>query len=448
MQRRTVLVAGGAAGTGLLALMVTRFLAGERAATRCVDADLVCDPKGLFELADGFSYQVLQAAGDRMNDGFSVPDYPDSMACFQENGQLILFRNHEVSLGDQFRGPFQKGQTRPDAKYLFDSDAPGGVTRLVLDGRGERIVSSNLVLAGTARNCSGGTNPWGWFTCEETVEPGHGYVFHCPVSGSGLVEPRPLRGFGRMNHEAATADPETGIVYLTEDRDDGLFYRFVPAPGQAWGPEMWEKGELQALCVEGFEGQNLNSLSPGRSVRTTWIPLTDPDSADDSLRRRGKQLGASVVQRGEGLWFDSGRAYFSATSGGAHNRGQIFELQIAEKVSRLESSGTASETPPLTGTSTLTVLAEGQPTSGLYFPDNLCVGPARSVFIAEDNIGYCRLQVLTADGSVKTLGMNRNEGKEITGVCFSPGQDVLFCNLQKEGLTLAIRGPFAQFAQS
>jgi secreted PhoX family phosphatase len=432
MQRRTALVAGGAAGTGLLALMVTRYFAGKRSAARCLAADLVCDPKGHFDLADGFTNQILQEAGDRMNDGFSVPDYPDSMACFEQGGQLVLYRNHEISLSDHFRGPFQKGQERPPAGFIFDGAAPGGVTRLVLDQRAERIVTSSLVLAGTARNCSGGVTPWGWFSCEETVEPGHGYVFHVPLSAQGLVEPLPLRELGRMNHEAATADPRTGTVYLTEDRDDGLFYRFVPAPGQAWEPEMWTNGALQALSVKGFEGQSLNGLQPGRSVEVSWLTLSDPDSADDSLRSRGRAAGASVVQRGEGLWYDNGRVLFSATSGGAHNRGQIFELQIPGNSA--EPSGEK-----------LTVLAEGKPEAGLYFPDNLCVGPSGSIFIAEDNISYCRLQVLTSGGEVKTLGMNRKEGKELTGVCFSPRQDVLFCNLQKEGLTLAIRGPFERF---
>ena len=38
---------------------------------------------------------------------------------------------------------------------------------------------------------------------------------------------------GRFNHEAVAVDPKTGIVYETEDRDDGLIYRFIPkAKGQ------------------------------------------------------------------------------------------------------------------------------------------------------------------------------------------------------------------------
>ena len=46
-------------------------------------------------------------------------------------------------------------------------------------------VSSNLVLTGTSRNCAGGASPWGWLSCEEAVEPEHGYVFLCDVEADG-----------------------------------------------------------------------------------------------------------------------------------------------------------------------------------------------------------------------------------------------------------------------
>lgn len=49
---------------------------------------------------------------------------------------------------------------------------------------------------------------------------------------------------GRFNHEGVAVDPRTGIVYLTEDRGDGLIYRFIPiTEGKLNG------GKLQALVV-------------------------------------------------------------------------------------------------------------------------------------------------------------------------------------------------------
>ncbi|MHC8863601.1 alkaline phosphatase PhoX [Arenicellales bacterium IMCC57338] len=41
------------------------------------------------------------------------------------------------------------------------------------------VKSTNFILTGTSRNCSGGASPYGWLSCEETEEDGHGYVFLC-----------------------------------------------------------------------------------------------------------------------------------------------------------------------------------------------------------------------------------------------------------------------------
>jgi hypothetical protein len=55
----------------------------------------------------------------------------------------------------------------------------------------------------------------------------------------------------RFNHEAAAVDPSTGYVYLTEDRGDSLFYRFVPNQPN----NLSAGGILYALKI-------LNSLAP------------------------------------------------------------------------------------------------------------------------------------------------------------------------------------------
>ncbi len=65
-----------------------------------------------------------------------------------------------------------------------------------------------------------------------------------PSAHRGLVAPQPLTAMGRYRHEAAAVDPKTGIVYLTEDRDDCLFYRFLPDAAGRTG----KGGRLQALA--------------------------------------------------------------------------------------------------------------------------------------------------------------------------------------------------------
>ena len=63
----------------------------------------------------------------------------------------------------------------------------------------------------------------------KTVEKNHGYVFEVPANPNQILTPPiPLKAMGRFNHEAVCVNPNTGIVYLTEDRNDGLLYRFIP----------------------------------------------------------------------------------------------------------------------------------------------------------------------------------------------------------------------------
>ena len=51
---------------------------------------------------------------------------------------------------------------------------------------------------------------------------------------------------GRFNHEAAAVHVPTGIVYMTEDKDRSLFYRYIPnVPGK-----LHAGGKLQALAIE------------------------------------------------------------------------------------------------------------------------------------------------------------------------------------------------------
>src|SRR5690606_23977342 len=113
----------------------------------------------------------------------------------------------------------------------------GGTTTFVWDTKSGKLEKQFLSLAGTYRNCAGGPTPWGsWISCEEaTLYPisnaarDHGWNFEVPASATpGRVAPVPLKAMGRFNHEAVAVDAQSGCVYQTEDREDGLFYRFLP----------------------------------------------------------------------------------------------------------------------------------------------------------------------------------------------------------------------------
>jgi len=345
-----------------------------------------------------------------------VPGAPDAMACFAgDPGTLILLRNHELGANDAARGPYLDGQ--PPPPEAFDPLQHGGVSRVVVDAvTGERL-SSNLVLAGTLRNCAGGLSPWGWLSCEETIDPGHGWVFLCWPGADRVRPPLRIPAYGRFRHEAAAVEPRSHVAYLTEDQDDGCFYRFVPKDVAT--PFT---GRLQALRVASAANADTSSAPPGTTWPVDWIDLDDPDPPGTDLRVVAAASGAARIRRGEGLWLDGDLVYFSSTTGGAAGRGQIFCLDPVA--------------------STLTILVEGGAGTALDRPDNLTVSPWGDVVIAEDNGGENHLRVLGADGALSDLARNAASTSELAGPCFSPDGRLLFVNLQATGLTLAITGPF------
>ena len=169
--------------------------------------------------------------------------------------KFVLVRNHELVPSDDAGGEIAHGFGTHNGNIV-----PGGTTNIVLDAETLAVKREFRSLGGTIRNCSGGVTPWGsWLTCEEApTGPGqrygdglavnHGWTFEVPGDAEGLVEAVPLRAMGRFNHEAACVDPETGYVYQTEDRNDGVLYRFLPnTPGK-----LSDGGRLQAMVIEGL----------------------------------------------------------------------------------------------------------------------------------------------------------------------------------------------------
>ena len=382
--------------------------------------DLVTDPEGILNLPPGFSYQVLQRAGDRMTDDFTTPEAPDGMACFPGDDETwVVMRNHEIHEGSPV-----------DSTLGFADNRGGGVTRLVVDRASGALRSSNFVLTGTSRNCAGGPSPYGWLSCEEVEEPEHGYVFLCDASASTLQAPHKLPALGRFPHEAAAFDEITGITYLTEDKSDSAIYRHLPEHPT----KPFIGGELQALKVSSKDRFRLSEgPKVGDAFDVEWVSVPDPQALKVSTRDQAHNMGAAFLSRGEGAWLSGRQVYFCSTDGGPANRGQLYKLDLS-----------------LENKDQITLVAQAEGDEAFDKPDNVTVSPWGDVFLAEDGDAPNGVCVLHPDGSVRYFAENvLNDGdSEITGVCFSPDGRWLFLNLQWEGLTLAVTGPFREFLQS
>lgn len=422
---------------------------------------LRADKARIIDLPEGFEYRLIARKGEEMSDGLLVPAEADGMAAFAgKDGRINLVCNHENTPAQQNRGPFGSDLQRLDRishAYLYDdgrgmTPGTGGTTTIIYDPLSGNKERQFLSLAGTELNCAGGATPWGsWLSCEETFSnPGrkiqsavsvqrnkrHGYVFEVSAASSGCVEPIPLKEMGRFEHEAAAVDPLSGVVYLTEDRRRSLFYRYLPdVPGK-----LHLGGQLQALAIadhDRFDTRNWDSKStmPANSwMSVNWIDLHDVDADKNDLRLRGYRQGAARFARGEGLCVADGSVFIACTIGGPDRLGQVFEY----RASPFEGSD-----KEITQPGQIRLIAESTRDSVLRHADNIVMSPWGDLLVCEDTAGHCGLVGLKPDGSQYYIADNAYTDSELAGVCFSPDGKTMFLNIQVQGFTLAINGPWA-----
>jgi len=436
--------------TALAFAGLQKLLAREASAVATNDlyGALVPDPAGILDLPHGFSYTIISEAGQTMSDGLRVPGHADGMAAFSgKDGKIILIRNHELTHKENHISAFH-GVKNPK----FDATCahamrqngkipvPGGTTTIVYDPEKRTLEKEFLSLAGTDNNCAGGAMPWGsWITCEETADlnlpefKDHGYCFEVMADpDSGLQQAKPLKALGRFRHEAVCLDPVSRILYLTEDRHDGLFYRFIPEKA-----DDFTAGQLQALAFVDDVPDNRNYASQGPAFPIgedkviRWIDMDDVDSAKDDLRHRGKKAGAAYFARGEGITYNDGSFYICCTNGGNHRQGQIFKLTPGR-------DGAADQ---------ISLFIQPEKSDLLTNGDNLCTGPGGHMIICEDLVQEHAGKVphvrgVTPDGEIYTLAKNAKSVSEFAGSCWHEDSQTLFINIQNPGQTIAIHGPW------
>lgn len=456
--RRTFLKMAGAASLGFAGMHLLFARRGYSTPSNNVIVNgfgaLRPDPAQILDLPEGFSYRVISSKGGAMKDGLLVPGKPDGMATFAgPEGKYLLIRNHELSPDKADEGGFGEdyallSKVAPERFYDYGygkTPCLGGTTTLVIDSATGAVEHEFLSLAGTSRNCAGGPTPWNtWITCEETVdlaingnEKKHGYCFEVPADPMQPVgKPVALTAMGRFNHEAIAVDPLSGVVYLTEDRPEGAFYRFIPnVPGK-----LHEGGRLQALMFVGAKALDSRNwgghqlVLPGNRYQAAWVDVPEPDSEDDNLRHRAHDAGGAYFARGEGIWYGNNAVYFACTNGGGAEKGQIFRYVPSPH----EGTPGETEKPGM-----IDLFLEPNDGGLVDNCDNLTVAPWGDLVVCEDGSGEQFLVGITPEGGIYKFARNAHpSNSEFAGATFSPDGKTLHVNIQTAGLTLAITGPW------
>lgn len=465
MKRRNFVIAAGFVSAGFVGLRCfsKKNSGNETAASGTANqpaqsgyGPLLRDPNGILNLPEGFSYKIISRRGEKMADGLLLPGAPDGMAAFASpDGRVIVVRNHELTPRSVELGAFGEKYEllnilKPSDFYDFGkgkTPGMGGTSSFVYNEQTGEIEKQYLSLAGTNRNCAGGRTPWNtWLTCEEDVtivrdnfEKIHGFVFEVPASADiSRAKPLPIKAMGRFNHEAVCVDPKSGIVYLTEDRGDGLLYRFIPNEKG----NLHAGGRLQALALKESPGRDTRNwgengapdFPQGQPADVYWIDMDNAEAPDDDLRMRGFQKGAALFARGEGIWFDKNEFYFSCTSGGKIQKGQVFKYSLSQ------NEGTAAESSQ---PGKLELFVESSNPDILKYCDNLTISHWGDLMLCEDD-KHPFLVGITPQGELYKFAEGAKYETEFSGVCFSPSGKTMFVNIQGEGLTLTVTGPWKQ----
>jgi uncharacterized protein len=371
------------------------------------------DANGL-RLPEGFTSRVVKQFGVPIGPSTELGmPFPDGAATFPTaDGGWILVSNSE-------------NPPPVDVPDPTGVSGLGGAQATVFAADGT-IVDAYSILTGSRSNCAGGATPWGtWLSCEEVDDPldpaNSGKVFECDPTGQHPAIDLP--SLGRFKHENATVDPVRQQVYLSEDLDDGCFYRFTPASY----PDLTE-GTLEAALV-------------ADDGTVTWLSVPDPACTEGVPCRQ--QAPATPFAGGEGCIYDDSMVFLT-TKG--DDRVWLYDVRAQTMVVLYDAAD--FEDPVLTGVDHVIV----QPGTG-----NIVVaedgGDMEAVMIRRDDYALFPLLQMTGPEHGQQLPPPLDPVplySEVSGLAFNPAGDRLYCNSQRGfggGVTYEIQGPWLEALQ-
>ena len=221
-----------------------------------------------------------------------------------------------------------------------------------------------------------------------------------------------------FNHEAAAVDPETSIIYQTEDSGKSGFYRFVPQEKiTAMGQLLDVKGKFQVMEIVYASKVQWND------VPNTLAKMKNKKNDFDLMKRKeNKGIGYTYFQRGEGAWYHGGKVYFATT-----RTNEVWEYNVKENTCKPLYRGGGA-------------LAE---------PDNVTVSNTGLVMAAEDrdNMEICGISKNNNSAFPIVRIKDHHKKSEVTGPAFDPSGTRLYFSSQngkngKVGITYEVTGPF------
>ena len=354
----------GAAGLALF-VGVSCSTKGIMTSLRNISPLLPPDENGV-RLPQGFKSRVVARSGERpaLDSSHLWHGAPDGGAVYAtDDGGWIYVSNSELR------------------------DGNGGVGALRFNSQSE-VIDSYPILEGTSTNCAGGKTPWQtWLSCEEIDD---GQVYECDPFGISPAVARPALGI--FKHEAVAVDPENQLLYLTEDKPDGGFYRFRPSNPL---PDL-SSGTLEVARIRrNGDRQYLN-----------WLKVPDPLATQLPTRKQVPDY--SSFNGGEGLVYQHQNIYFS-TKG--DNR--VWCYNVASSEITIIYDIAVTENPILRGV------------------DNLSITPAGEVLVAEDLDDMQLILLTPGERAIPLLQIVGHDRSEITGPAFNPDYNRLYFSSQR-----------------